>query len=495
MAKIPISIANGFYESRSLPWSAQRCINWYPSYAENEALSEAVIFGTPGIQSLTTVANNQSNRGVHVVAEIPYFVNGSTLYRLDRTVDPNSNESFSAVAVGGIGGAPPISILGSNFVSMDDNGTQLCIVAPGIAGYIYNRETDELVQITDPGFTANGKSERVVVLDGFFTHIAGKNIFHSEVNDGLSYNALDVGQAQADPDLIVSMINYKNQLFVLGRETIEVFANIGKFPFTYQRIPGYFVPLGCFAPFSVTKFDQAFAFLGGATNERPGVFWGAAQTFRRISTTPIEQKIQTASSEEIEKAFTWEYSESGAIFLGLVIGNFCFVYDSNASRLAQRSIWHERTSTITELTNNEFRWRVNAVAKAYDRILVADSQDGRIGSISLDVFDEYGAFIQRRLTTRPLASNDSLFVDEIELTTESGVTTVPDNVIQMRYSVDNKIFNNPIPALIGTTGQYTLRQYWRRLGRMERWVTFEWQYSGRDKSVLLKAEVTGDVAS
>ena len=490
MPKIPISIANGFYESRSLPWSAQRCVNWYPSYAENEALSEAVIFGTPGTDLLANTGDDDLHRGSHVMAELPYFVNDTKLYRLDRSIDPNSNEIFTAVEVGG---ASAPAILGSGFVSMDDNGVQLCIIAPDIAGYIYNNETDVLEQITDPGFIANGRSERVVVLDGFFTHIAGKNIFHSEVNDGLSYNALDVGQAQADPDLIVSMINYKNQLFILGRETIEVFANIGKFPFTYQRIPGFFIPIGCFAPFSVNAVNRQFAFLGGGTNEKAGVFWGSGQRFDRISTIPIDQKIQEATPEEIEKAFTWSYSEDGGIFLGLVIGDLCVVYDFNASRLAGKSIWHERRSTIPELVNKQERWRVQSMVNAYDRIIVGDSRTGRIGSLSLNTFEEYSVFIQRRLSTRPLSNQgEHLFIDQIELTTESGVTTDDDNVIKMHWSYDNKIFNDLLPADLGETGQYELRQYWRRLGYIPRFTTFEWVYSGRDKSVLIKAEVMLD---
>jgi len=493
MAKIPISIANGFYESRSLPWSAQRCINWYPSYAENEALSQAVIFGTPGINLLANTGDGDSHRGFHVMAEIPYFVNDTILYRLDRTIDPNGNEMFSVTQVGG--DSPP-DILGGGFVSMDDNGTQLCIVAPGVAGYIYNHETNVLQQITDPGFTANGLSERVVVLDGFFTHIAGKNIFHSDVNDGLSYNALDVGQAQADPDFIVSMINYKNQLFILGRETIEVFANVGKFPFTYQRIPGFFIPIGCFAPFSVIKVNRQFAFLGGSTNEKPSIFWGSGQRFDRISTIPIDQKIQEATPEEIERAFTWSYSEDGGIFLGLAIGDLCVVYDFNASRLAGRPIWHERRSTITELINKQQRWRVQSMVKAYDRIIVGDQLTGRVGSISLNTFDEYDAFIRRSLSTRPLSEqSEHLFIDQMELTMESGVTDDVDNVIKMHWSDDNKIFNDLLPAQIGTTGQYGLRQFWRRLGYAPRWRTFEFVYTGRDKSALIKAEVVLDAAS
>jgi len=489
MPKIPVSIANGFYESRSLPFSAQRCVNWYPNYAENDALSEAAVFGTPGIELLASADSDVDfSRGADVVAGIPYFVNGTTLYRLDRSFNAANDEVFDAVSID--------TVPGSGFVSMDDNGTELCIVVPGVSGFIYNVETDVFTQITDPGFIANGKSERVVFIDGFFVHIAGKNIFHSLLNQGLEYNSLDVGQAQADPDNIVSSLVYKNQLMILGSETIEVFANVGKFPFSFQRIPGYFVPIGCFAAFTVVEFNRALAFLGGATREKAGVFWGAAQNFQRISTTPIEQKIQAATDEDISNAFTWTYSEDGAVFLGLVVGDDCFVYDANASKLANKHIWHERRTTRIELANKQVRWRVNAMVQAYGRILIGDVFSGGFGSISLNVFEEFGNFIQRRLSTTPLTNQgEDLFIDEVELTMESGVTTDDDNVIKLRWSDDNKVFNDPLPADIGVDGDFTLRQYWRRLGHSPRFRTFEFIYSGRDKSVLLKMEVNLDSSS
>jgi hypothetical protein len=488
MPTVPISIANGFYESRSLPWSSQRCINWYPSYAENDALSEAAVFGTPGTEELGDTGIVEFNRGSHVMAEVAYFVNGTTLYRLDRTFDANQNEIFTPIALGVIPGA--------GFVSMDDNGTELCIIIPGVDGFVYNNQSDVFVKITDPGFKANGNSERVLVIDGFFIHISGKNIFHSLVNQATQYNSLDVGKAQADPDRIVSMIKYKNQLFILGRETIEVFSNVVKFPFTFQRINGYFIPTGCIASFSPVIFNKQIAFIGAGTNEKAAIFIGSGQSFDRISTTPIEQKIQASTGEDISKAFSWTYSEDGAIFLGVVVGDNCFVYDAKASRLAGKHIWHERRSTRPELANKQTRWRTNSMVGAYDRILVGDAFSGKIGSLSLNVFEEYGNFIQRRLSVRPLTNQGkNIFIDQVELTVESGVADDDDDVINMRWTDDGKTYVDLLPADLGETGQFELRQYWRQLGHAPRFRTFEWIYSGRDKSVLLKAEAELDSSS
>lgn len=486
---VEVSIANGIGESRSRPYSDQRCIGWYPSYAQNSALSEAAIFGTPGTDLITTAAvNTEIGRGFHVINKIPYAVNGTTLYRINRTFDVNQNETFSTTVIG--------TIPGAGFVSMADNGVQLQIIIPGVSGFIYNVETDTFSQITDAGFTANGKAEDTVFVDGYFVHKSGKKIFHSEVNNGLSYNSLDVGSAQADPDEIVALVVYKNQLMALGSETIEVFSNVSKFPFTFQRISGYFIPIGCFSAFSPVNFNRQLAFIGGSDKEKAQVFLGSGQNFERISTTSIEQKIQKATDTQVSEAFTWTYSEDGAVFLGIVVADNCYVYDANASALAQKHIWHERRSTRAELNNTQFRWRPNHIVSAYGRILVNDAFNSNFGSISLDTFSEYGVFIKRTLSTQPLTNQgENLFINEVELTMESGVTTDTDNVIELSWSDDNQVYEDPMPADIGESGNYTLRQYWRRLGYSPRFRTFELTYSGKDKSVLLKMEIKLDTSS
>ena len=85
MAKTQLPMTNGFYVSRSLPTSAQECVNMYVHVNQRGGLSERSLWGTPGINQLTTTGvAQQINRGAHEKNGIPYFVNGNTLYSLDR---------------------------------------------------------------------------------------------------------------------------------------------------------------------------------------------------------------------------------------------------------------------------------------------------------------------------------------------------------------------------------------------------------------------------
>ncbi|MEE8599186.1 MAG: hypothetical protein V3S69_06740, partial [Dehalococcoidales bacterium] len=219
MPKIQLPIANGFYSSESLPISAQRCINWYPNIVQAQALSQETLFGTPGIRQLiTTGINSQQNRGIHVMGGICFFVNGEELYSLDRTFDGSGNDVFGFTSIG--------AILGSGPVSMADNGTELMVLVPGGAGSIWDGTTftADLNVSTSGDFNSNGNPQIVVFINSYFVcNTDTKKFINSDPNDGLTWNPLSVGTAEADPDIIRSPFVFQNQLFMMGSETTQVF--------------------------------------------------------------------------------------------------------------------------------------------------------------------------------------------------------------------------------------------------------------------------------
>ncbi len=480
MARTELPIANGFYESRSLVISNQICINWYPQVIEGGGLSQAALFGTPGANELVnTGITQQINRGSHVKNGIPYFVNGETLYRVDRTVTLTS-ETFGYTALG--------TIPGTGFVSMADNGSQLMILVPGGNGYIYNEDVSPAFQqITDPNFTANGNPQFCEYIDGYFVITTdSKKFIISSLNDGLSYSALDVGTAEADPDDIVAPIVLQNQLFITGSETIEVFQNIGGAGFPFQRVEGFVLSTGVFAALTLIKAGKFFVFIGGGTNESPSIYAFSGNQVQRISTDAIDDLLLTFSKEQIDEAFAVYYSQAKADFAAFTVGDMTFVYNFVNGK------WHERQSRITTTTETvDTRWRVNSLVTAYNRVLVGDSQDGRIGELDLNIFDEYGQNIIRQVATIPFANQGLSFtVPALELTMEAGVgdAGTPDPQIRMSRSKDGKTFHDERSRSLGRVGEYFRRTIWRRMGRVGRMEVFKFQFSEKVKPVIIKLE-------
>ena len=477
MPTVPIPIANGFYESESLPISAQQCVNWYPNIPQNQALSQETLFGTPGINQLaTTGLIAQTNRGAHVKNGIPYFVNGSLLYRVDRTVDVDLVETFSTTSLG--------TIEGSGRVSMADNGTQLMILVPGGKGYIYNEDAGTpFAEITDLDFTANGAPQYVVFIDGYFScSTDSKKWIISALNNGLAWDALDFGSAESDPDDIVAPIVFRNKIFMTGSETTEAFSNVPNgsgFPFVRSNI---FMSKGCFAPFSLIVAHNTFMMVGGGVNESPAIWEFTGSSFQKISTTAIDNVLSGLSKEIIEAAFSFSYADKGAYFVGFTIDDFTFVYDVITQR------WHERSSNVED---EDIKWRVNSLVTAYGRVLVGDSQDGRIGELDSDVYTEYGDNIRRIVTTQPFANlGNAIRVSSIELTVESGSgnSDRPDPKVSMDVSRDSKTFTYERSRSMGKVGEYNRRAVWYKNGRFPRFVILRFKMSDPVKPVIIKCE-------
>lgn len=477
---IPVSLGGGYYVSDSLPLSNQRCLNLYVDIPQAATLSDAILKGTAGLKQIATTGSiNQVNRGSHVKDGKPYFLNGETLQRLDKSINSLGEDEFNFVSLG--------TIAGKSQCSFADNGTQLIVLDTTGKGYIVNEAADPVFQeITDADFkTTNGSPRYVVYIDSFFVvTTANKRIIKSSSNDGLTWSALDFTQAAADPDAIVAPIVVKNKLTITGTETIEGFDNLGLAGFPFQR-NGLFVQKGCFAPLSLVNINDGFMFIGGGVDESPAIWTLNGSTPQKVSTTAIDEKLQTFTQAEILASFAFSYAQAGAYFVEFSLPSITFVYD------VITQLWHEKESQIIDskgLTQN-VRHRVNSIVTAYGRVLCGDSQDGRVGELSLDVFTEYSNPILRAFSLQPFADmGTSISVNSIELTTESGVgnEAQPEPEVRMSASIDGKTFNNPIPAPLGKIGQYDVRQIWRRLGRFPRFGVLLFEFSDPNKFRALK---------
>lgn len=482
MPRLPIPIDGGFYLSESLPISAQECSNWFVNIPQTQgALSAGTLFGCSGIdQLLTTGEVKQVNRGALTKQGKPYFVNGETLYRIDRDIDIDGNETFTAVSLG--------TIPGEERVSISTNGKQLMIVVPGVTGYIVDETILPVFQeISDPDFTANGLPLYVTFIDSFFVVATeNKKIIKSAANDGLSWDALDFGSAESNPDAITALLNFRNKLYVGGEVSIEEQQNLGLGGFPFQRT-GLFLNKGVFAPFTIINTENTFMFIGGSENESPAVWALNGNSLQKVSTTAIDSALQRYTREEIEQSFSYVYAQRGAYFVGFSLPTRTFEYNTVSGR------WNERTSQIVNTKNvtQVVRWRANSVVSAYGRILCGDSQDGRIGEVNPDIYSEYGNEIIRRFALQPLSdAGNALSIPELELTMESGVGDLEtiDPEIRLETSLDNKTFSNSLSRGIGRVGEYFRRQIWYKLGRFPRFVTFRFTMSDKVKPVAIKLE-------
>ena len=474
--RTPLEIAKGFYVSDSLPLSAQRCINWIPVIPQAAALNNRALFDAPGLTLFGTVGG--INRGAQEMGEVPYFVNGNTLYSVDALGVETSRGTVE----------------GAGRVSLANNGQYLVVVVPGGKAYAFNNVDNSFAEITDPDYRP---SDTVVYKDGYFVYseTAGNVFFNSALNDPLTYSGLDFGTAEINPDRIVALHVNHNELFVCGAETVELFQNVGGSGFPFQRIAGANIQKGVHAKFSLVEFDNTFMFIGGGLNEQSAIWKvSGSSSAQKISTSAIDNAIQEFTRDEIESAFSWTYSAGGNFFAGFTfesnrIPSKTFVFDATTSALSGEQTWHERQTGV-----NYNSWRVSSIVSAHGKLLVGDALGGNIGYIDKDSYTEYGEVMVQERSSQPYQANGlPIFVGDLILTMESGVGLTlgqgSDPQVRMDFS-DNggRTFSSEFSRTYGKIGEYTSLPTWRRQGRIPHHRVVRFKTSDPVKSVIIKLE-------
>ena len=497
MNTIPLPIANGFYVSDALPISNQQCVNLKPNIPQADTVTDANLFNTEGLRELIDLSNlSDTCRGLHVMAGIPYCVIGQKLYRINRTF-VDSEPQYSSDDLG--------TIEGQSRVWMADNGTQLCVVAVPddiTAGksYIFTNDPDTLTQIIDADF--DGPAGSVVYTDGFFVfHKHGdKKFFNSAINDGLAYDALDFTQADADQGNIEGLAVNQDQLYVLSKNTVKLYRNIGRSPAPFQAIPGAH-DIGVTAPQSITKFAGNIAFVGSAVNESPSVWLVNGPTKTKLSTTAIDNELSKLTDTEAQALSTFVYGESGSFFIGITTPITTYVYDLTTQR------WHERQSVSGETMT---KYRASHAVTAYGLLMVGDNQGGKIGALDECCFTEYGVLVRRFITTKPFDNmGGDVRASRIEMVVENGVgltadvdviagyfentpqmvTGGADPQITLSWSDDGgRNFKGYLSRSMGKIGEFKVRPTWRRMGRITRSRVLRFEVSSPTKVTLIKAE-------
>jgi len=453
-----LPIALGHYESFSKKLAAQECVNLYPSTPQTPgASSRQALFQTPGIKQFANLGASP-NRMLIKAGDDTYAVNGDTLYQID-----SSGTVHSRGAVFGTG---------TGELSMAFNGATIAIIEPGVAGWFFLLGSAVAIPITDAVFLSfmaqTGGVLGVTYVDSYFVYATKEEFFNGSVrttNDGQDFNALDFGTAEVKPDTNVMPFTTKNELYIFGDDSVELYRTISTVDFPFQRIDGATIDKGATAQFSIVEFDNSFVWVGGAKGETDAVWRGLSGSATKISTTAIDKILADHTLLERQAASAFTYSEHGHLFVGFSLADITLVYDGTESALQGRPVWHARETS-------DSRWRVQGMVDAFGKTIVGDLNDGKIGHLSLDYTNDYGTAPERR-TAGAYVENQGrpVFVSSIELFAESGVGNEAGDgderpVVSLAISDDGgHNFSDLGSKALGIQDDRAARQIWHRIGR------------------------------
>ena len=388
------------YVARSVNAADNRMVNLFPEVVTEGGLEAAFLNRAPGLSLLVTVGVGPI-RGLwshQISGTNAYCVSGTGFYKIDT--------SYVATYIGEVAGTGP--------VVFTDNGAQIFIAANPL-GYIYNQLTNVFAQITDVDFTGCGT---VTYLDGYFVYNEpdSQKIWITSLLDGTSVQPLDFASAEGSPDGVVAVNSIHRELWVFGTDTTEVWYDSGATDFPLTPIQGAFNEIGCIAPYSVVKLDNALFWIGNDPRGFGVVLKSNGYSAQRVSTHAIEYAIQNYG--DISDAVAYSYQQEGHSFyvISFPTGNATWVYD------VATGAWHERASFV----NGAFsRHQTNCQTNFQSTTVVGDYQSGNIYKFDLDVYADNGSTQKwlRSWRALPVGQNNLKRTAQhsLQLESESGV--------------------------------------------------------------------------
>ena len=325
----------------------------YTSLPQNPVSTSTTGSGT-GLTLNLTFGTGTGNTGNYVVSG-SQTVTSRTMYALNFSVLPSSDGAFS--------GATVVDIVDNYFVYNDPNTQQW----------------------------------------------AASNVL-SPITYGLSYASKFTG-----PDNLISLVCDHGQVYLLGERTSEVWADVGTFPFPFQRIPGSSSEHGISSPFSVSRLGNSFAYLAKNNRGQAEIVMMNGYFPQRISTHAVEN---TLVDQYIGDAVAYTYQLEGheTYVISFPSLDLTWAYDI-ATQMWHKWLWVDN--------NNVYhRHRSNCSAFFQGIVLVGDWQNGQIYQLDPTNYTDNGNTI-RRLRRAPHLVTDlqRQYFDEFQIQFQPGVGT------------------------------------------------------------------------
>lgn len=373
-------------------------------------------------------------RGQGLFQEKPYFASGSRLICVE--------EDGSVSDLGDIGSG--------DTVYMASTANEMAIVVRNGGSYVWDGTT-----LTDTSGNPNFVPfQDVFILNqrAYYIPLDGSPVAFSETNDLGTINAASFIDAQLLPDNNVGGINYRNNGYILGSQSVEVFRPTSNPDIPIARDESASVFDAGYVAGKVLYADT-FAFLGRLRNGSYGFHLMGNGSAPRISNPPIEEILnEQYTLAELELCVGMRYKWKGFEVVAFSLKNhtFCFV-DGN---------WFFQESFV-EGGNVTSAWRGFHIVNAYGYYLIGDRYGQNIGKF-IDGKTDYDEIVEREFTTFARDARGVYFsVSTVSLDCLVGTGSDETDTVGISVSKDGVVY--PSVSLwkeLGDIGDYQRRVCW-----------------------------------
>ncbi|WP_167313405.1 hypothetical protein [Ralstonia insidiosa] len=460
----------------------QLCINWYVEIDPQNAKEPLGLLGCPGLTQLVAAPGGGApgfsstmtqwpkpysgpNLPVRGMWELPglntaLVVIGNTCY-LMTAITGTSWPTFSLTSVGTLlTSTGPVCI-------RDNNAGGYAVIVDGPYGYTYKISTGTFAQITDPNFMG---ADRVAFIDGWWIfNKPGTQTFYTNFPQySITFNGLYFALKDGSPDNLVAVMENKEQLWLIGDKTTEIWYDAGGQYFPFQRINGTLLQTGCKAKNSVARF--------GSQGQEGLIWFGRSErgenTIIRTKGFMDEIVSTPAFSAEVSQypitsdAIGYTYQEDTHEFYVLTFpsADTTWCYDGQSGML------HKRLS-YDPYAQQFHRHRSNCFMNFQGMRMVGDYQNGAIYQLTRNVYTDAGwPLLAKRRAPHfwDKGQRGRVFMASLQLDFNPGVGNSSgmgsDPQCSLSISRDGGItFGQRWNRSIGQIGQFRNRTMWRKL--------------------------------
>ncbi|RQS63837.1 hypothetical protein [Burkholderia sp. Bp8984] len=461
----------------------QICINWYAEIDQQNAKEPIGLLGCPGLTQLVAAPGGGApgfsssmtqwpkpyagpSLPVRGLWELPngntaLAVIGNICYLVTATITPTF-PTLSLMQVGILNtSAGPVCI-------RDNNQGGFAVIVDGTYGYTYNIATRKFAQITDPNFQG---ASRVAYIDGWwiFNKPGTQTFYTNQPIYSTTFNGLYFALKDGASDNLVTLIENKEMLWLIGDKTTEIWYDAGGQYFPFARIEGTLLQVGCKAQHSVARF--------GFQGQEGLIWFGRSERGENVIIRTrgfMDETISTpAFSAEVSQypttadAIGYTYQEDTHEFYVLIFpsADTCWCYDG------QSGLLHKRLS-YDPYAQQFHRHRSNCFMNFMGMRIVGDYQNGALYQLTRNAYTDAGwPLLAKRRAPHiwDKGQRGRVFMASLQLDFSAGVGN-PSGMgsnpqAALTISRDGgKTFGQRWNAPIGQTGQFRNRTMWRKLG-------------------------------
>lgn len=464
----------------------QICINFYAEVDKENPKETLALLGCPGLAQLVAapgggapgfsvattawpVPSAVTNLPVRGLWELPndntaLAVIGNTCY-LVTTVAAATATTFPTLALTSVG---TLQTFTGPVCIRDNNIGGYAVIVDGPNGYTYNIATRAFAQITDPAFLG---ADRVAYIDGWwiFNQPGTQTFYTNATQYSIAFNGTNFALKDAYSDNLVTIIENKEQLWLVGDKTTEIWYDAGGQFFPFQRLVGTLIQSGCKAKHSIAQFNSegqdGLIWFGRSPRGENTIIKTVGFSAETVSNAAFGDEVSTYPITS--DAYGYTYQEDGHQFYVLTFptADVTWCYD------AQSGLLHKRLS-YDPYAQRFHRHRSNSFMNFQGMRIVGDYQNGALYQLTRTAYTDAGwpILAQRRAPhVWDKSTRQRVFMGSLQLDfmpgqgNASGIGVNPTVTIEISRN-GGITFGQPNSAPIGAIGQYRTRTMFRRLG-------------------------------